>query len=67
MGKLDRFPEFPICLSIELICSDEDSSVLFAGAEDNAVCGDSLIGLNFDDVADFYLAAENFPPSRFLY
>ena len=52
----DSFAQFPVCFTVELICSDEDGTVFLGCVEKDAVGGESFILINFDDVANLKIS-----------
>lgn len=64
MGKLNCLPQFPICFTIELISSDKYSTILIAGAENDAISWYSLIRINFNDMTNFHIFAEYLSSAR---
>ena len=66
MSEFDSFSQFPISFPIELISSDEDSSILFTCAEDDAIGGNSLIRFDLNDISYFDLTTSDLFASWFV-
>ncbi len=50
LDKAYRITRFPICLAVELVCSNEDSALLLHRFEKNAIGGDAGIAIHLDDI-----------------
>jgi hypothetical protein len=48
LGETYCFPEFPVCLSIQLVSSDKDASTLLCCVEEDQVSWQSLVFCDFD-------------------
>ena len=51
----DRFPKFPVCLTIELISLDKDRATGFSSFEQNKICRDALSLIHLHNHTDFYV------------
>ena len=49
----DRFPKFPVCLTIELISLDKDRATGFSSFKQNKICRDALSLINLHNHTDF--------------
>lgn len=53
LGEWNGLAEFPVSLSIELVCFDEDVATILSRFEQNQVGWDALFLANLDDHANF--------------
>lgn len=66
MREIDCFSELPICLSIELIRSNEHSPIFFTRSEYDQISGYSLVWFNFDNLPHFQILTHNIFSPCFL-
>jgi hypothetical protein len=66
MSEFYGFTQFPVGLAVQLISTDEYSAVFVTGAEYNTISRNSLIRVDFNNIAHFHIPTMYFPSTRFL-
>jgi hypothetical protein len=53
LSDCDSLAQLPVCLTVELISTDEDSSALLSCVEEHAISRHALVVVDSDDVSNF--------------